>query len=106
MGILVSVVLPLALAFIMFSLGLSLTLDDFRRVLVRPLAFFTGAVSQILVVPFIALVLVVLFAPPPELAVGIMILSFCPGGVCCPDLVEELGGLLRTEHFDELPCGG
>lgn len=81
MGILVSVVLPLALAFIMFSLGLSLTLDDFRRVLVRPLAFFTGAVSQILVVPFIALVLVVLFAPPAELAVGIMILSFCPGGV-------------------------
>ena len=81
MGILISVVLPLALAFIMFSLGLSLTVDDFKRVLVRPLAFFTGAVSQMVVVPFVALVLVVLFAPPPELAVGIMILSFCPGGV-------------------------
>ena len=81
MGILVSVVLPLALAFIMFTLGLGLTIDDFRRVLVRPKAFFTGAVSQILIVPFVALVLVVLFSPPPELAVGVMILSFCPGGV-------------------------
>ena len=81
MGILISVVLPLALAFIMFSLGLSLTLDDFKRVLVRPLAFCAGAISQMALVPFIALVLVVLFQPPPELAVGIMILSFCPGGV-------------------------
>ena len=81
MGILVSVVLPLALAFIMFTLGLGLTIEDFRRVLLRPKAFFTGAVSQILIVPFVALVLVVLFSPPPELAVGVMILSFCPGGV-------------------------
>ena len=81
MGILVSVVLPLALAFIMFTLGLGLTVEDFRRVLVRPKAFLTGATSQILIVPFVALVLVVLFSPPAELAVGIMILSFCPGGV-------------------------
>ena len=81
MGILVSVVLPLALAFIMFTLGLGLTVEDFRRVLTRPKAFFTGAVSQILIVPFVALVLVVLFSPPAELAVGVMILAFCPGGV-------------------------
>ncbi|MEP1207441.1 MAG: bile acid:sodium symporter family protein [Rhizobiaceae bacterium] len=81
MGILVSVVLPLALAFIMFSLGLGLTVADFQRVALRPKAFFTGAVSQMLIVPFIALVLIVVFSPPAELAVGIMILSFCPGGV-------------------------
>ena len=81
MGILITVVLPLALAFIMFTLGLGLTVADFRRVLVRPLAFFTGAISQMAIVPFVTLVLVVLFKPPPELAVGIMILSFCPGGV-------------------------
>ena len=81
MGFLITVVLPLALAFIMFSLGLGLTLDDFKRVLVRPLAFFTGAVSQIILVPLIAYVLLMVFSLPPELAVGFMILSFCPGGV-------------------------
>ncbi len=81
MGILISVVLPLALAFIMFSLGLSLVIDDFKRVLVQPLAFLTGLVSQMALVPFMSLVLVVIFGLPPELAVGVMILSFCPGGV-------------------------
>ncbi|NKB52112.1 MAG: bile acid:sodium symporter family protein [Rhizobiaceae bacterium] len=81
MGLVISVILPLALAFIMFSLGLSLVVEDFKRVIVRPLAFFTGLVSQMALVPFIALVLVVIFKVSPQLAVGIMILSFCPGGV-------------------------
>jgi BASS family bile acid:Na+ symporter len=81
MGILISVILPLSLAFIMFSLGLGLTLADFRRVLTRPFAFLVGAFNQMVVVPIVAFVMIVLFSPPPELAVGIMILSFCPGGV-------------------------
>lgn len=81
MGILIDVVLPLALAFIMFSLGLGLTFDDFKRVLIRPFAFATGAFSQMIVVPAVAFVLAVVFRLSPELAVGMMILSFCPGGV-------------------------
>ena len=81
MGILISVFLPLGLAFIMFSLGLSLTLDDFKRVVARPFSFLVGAANQILLVPIVALALILLFSPPPELAVGIMILAFCPGGV-------------------------
>ncbi len=81
MGILISVFLPLALAFIMFSLGLSLTVDDFKRVLVRPFAFLIGAINQMLLLPLVAFVLAVSFSLPPELAVGLMILSFCPGGV-------------------------
>ena len=81
MGILISVFLPLALAFIMFSLGLSLTVDDFKRVLVRPFAFLIGAINQMLMLPLVAFVLAVSFSLPPELAVGLMILSFCPGGV-------------------------
>lgn len=81
MDILVNVVLPLGLAFIMFSLGIGLTVDDFKRVAKRPVAFFTGAVCQIVLVPVVAFVLIQLFGLTAELAVGVMILSFCPGGV-------------------------
>ena len=78
---LLSVFLPLSLAFIMFSLGLGLTVGDFARVASFPKAFFAGAFSQIVLLPLIAFALLHLFSLPPELAVGVMILSFCPGGV-------------------------
>ncbi|MBO6900191.1 MAG: bile acid:sodium symporter [Rhizobiaceae bacterium] len=81
MDVLITVFLPLALAIIMFSLGLGLTLDDFRRVFVAPKAFGIGALSQIVVLPAVAYATVLLFRLPAELAVGLMILSFCPGGV-------------------------
>lgn len=81
MDVLITVFLPLALAIIMFSLGLGLTLDDFRRVFVAPKAFGIGALSQIVVLPVVAYAVVLLFRLPAELAVGLMILSFCPGGV-------------------------
>ena len=51
MDFLVKVVLPIGLAFIMFSLGLGLTLDDFKRVEKRPAAFLTGAISKVVLVP-------------------------------------------------------
>ena len=81
MGVLISVVLPLALAAIMLSLGLGLTVDDFKRVLVRPFAFCVGAANQLVLVPIIAFLIIIVFGISAELAVGIMILSFCPGGV-------------------------
>lgn len=81
MDILVKVVLPLGLAFIMFSLGLGLTVDDFKRVARRPAAFLTGGVSQIILVPLAAYLMILLFGITAELAVGVMILSACPGGV-------------------------
>ncbi len=81
MDILIKVVLPLGLAFIMFSLGIGLTVDDFKRVAKRPAAFLTGAASQIILVPLAAYIMIVLFGLTAELAVGVMILSFCPGGV-------------------------
>nr|WP_276562540.1 bile acid:sodium symporter [Hoeflea prorocentri] len=79
------------MAFIMFSLGLGLTIADFARVVAKPKAFFAGAVSQIVVLPLIAFVLLQLFSLPPELAVGVMILSFCPGGVTS-NLITKLAG--------------
>ncbi|MBO6540692.1 MAG: bile acid:sodium symporter [Rhizobiaceae bacterium] len=81
MDLLITVFLPLALAIIMFSLGLGLTLDDFRRVFLSPKAFGIGALSQVVILPIVAYAVVILFRLPAELAVGLMILSFCPGGV-------------------------
>ena len=78
---LITVFLPLALAIIMFSLGLGLTLDDFRRVFSAPKAFGVGALAQIVALPVVAYAIAVMFRLPSELAVGMMILSFCPGGV-------------------------
>ncbi|PSM18713.1 bile acid:sodium symporter [Nitratireductor sp. StC3] len=81
MDIILSVFLPLALAIIMFSLGLGLTLADFARVAREPKAFALGAVAQLLLLPLIAYLTVIGFGISGELAVGLMILSFCPGGV-------------------------
>ncbi|QDZ02320.1 bile acid:sodium symporter family protein [Nitratireductor mangrovi] len=81
MDIILSVFLPLALAIIMFSLGLGLTVADFSRVAREPKAFAIGAVAQLVLLPIVAYLTVVLFGLSGELAVGLMILSFCPGGV-------------------------
>lgn len=89
---LLDVFLPLSLAIIMFSLGLGLTLDDFARVARLPKAFAIGAVAQIALLPLIAWLLLTLFSLPPELALGVMILSFCPGGVTSNILTKLAGG--------------
>ena len=77
----VELLLPLALAFIMFSLGLTLVVDDFKRVLTRPKAMLIGLVGQMLVVPVFAFAVAVAWGLAPEMAVGLMILAACPGGV-------------------------
>lgn len=73
--------LPLALAFIMFALGLTLVVDDFRRVFTRPKAMLIGLVGQMLLVPLFAFVVARAWGLAPEMAVGLMILAACPGGV-------------------------
>ena len=80
MGIVTEVFLPLALAFIMLSLGLGLTTNDFIRVFKQPRDFFIGAFSQIILLPLVAFGLVKLFPISPELAVGVMIIASAPGG--------------------------
>ncbi len=81
MGIVTDVILPLALAFIMFALGLGLTLDDFARVARQPKDFLVGALSQIVLLPLVGFALVSLWSLPPELALGVMIIAAAPGGV-------------------------
>ena len=90
MGILLDVFLPLSLAVIMLSLGIGLTLADFKRVIMRPLAFFTGAAGQVILLPLAAYVIARGFGLSGELAVGLMILSLCPGGVTS-NILSRLG---------------
>lgn len=72
--------LPLALAFIMFALGLGLTLADFARVFRQPRAIAIGLATQMLLLPLIAFSIAVLFDLPATMAAGLMILAACPGG--------------------------
>ena len=81
MGIITDVFLPLALAFIMFALGLGLAGADFLRVTKQPKDFFVGAISQIILLPVIAFILVKIWPISPELAIGVMIIAAAPGGV-------------------------
>ena len=81
MDLLINVGLPLSLAIIMLSLGVGLEVADFRRVINRGYPFAIGALSQVVLLPIAAFITIKLFALPPEIAVGFMILSLCPGGV-------------------------
>ncbi len=81
MDLLINVGLPISLAIIMLSLGIGLEAADFRRVLARGYPFAIGAISQVVLIPLAAFATVTLFGLPAEIAVGVMLLSFCPGGV-------------------------
>ncbi|QPH52854.1 bile acid:sodium symporter family protein [Pontivivens ytuae] len=89
---LIEVFLPLSLAFIMFSLGLGLMPADFARVARMPKAFLIGAVAQVALLPLIAFLLLQVFELPPELAVGVMILAYAPGGVTSNIITKLAGG--------------
>lgn len=77
---LATIVLVLALFIIMMGMGLSLTIDDFKRVLKFPKAVFIGFLNQIILLPIIGFVLIRLLNIEPTLAIGAMILAACPGG--------------------------
>jgi BASS family bile acid:Na+ symporter len=75
-----AVFLPLALALVMFGLGLTLTVDDFARVLRYPKAAVVALVCQMVLLPAICLGLIYLFRLEGALAVGMMLLVAAPGG--------------------------
>lgn len=81
MGLISSVFLPLAIAFIMFSLGLNLRISDFTRIFTQPKDLIIGLFSQIIILPIVAFILIIFYPNlPVELAVGVMILAAVPGG--------------------------
>ena len=80
-NVLTTYFLPAALFIIMLGMGLSLVVEDFKRVVVYPKAVFIGLSNQLVILPYTALGLAILWDLPGELAVGLMILAVCPGGV-------------------------
>ncbi len=77
---LTSVGLPIALAIIMFGLGLGLTAADFRRVATRPRAVIVALTCQLVVLPVVCFGLVRLFDLDPLLGIGMLLLAASPGG--------------------------
>jgi BASS family bile acid:Na+ symporter len=76
-----STLLPLSLAIIMFGFGLSLTTEDFKRVLKYPKSIGIGLFCQMILIPILAFGLIKIFNLSPEMALGLMILAASPGGI-------------------------
>jgi len=72
--------IPWILRLVMMGLGLSLTLADFKRVIVFPKAATVGLVAQLVGLPLAAFILALVFNAPPAIAVGLVILAACPSG--------------------------
>lgn len=79
-SVLTELFLPFSLAVIMFGMGLSLRVEDFKRILIYPKAVGIGLLNQLILLPVLAFGIAKAFQLPPELAVGLMILAVCPGG--------------------------
>jgi BASS family bile acid:Na+ symporter len=77
----IDIFLPLSLVFIMLTLGAGLTIQDFKNVLLEPKAFGLGIINQIIILPIVAFSIVSVIGLTNEMAVGMMILACCPGGV-------------------------
>ena len=72
---------PIALALIMLGLGMSLTIQDFIRVIKIPKDFLIGFICQLILLPIVAFLLIKLLNTPAELAIGVMLIAAAPGGV-------------------------
>ena len=83
---------PIGLALIMLGLGLSLTTQDFIRVIKVPKDFLVGFFCQLILLPIVALSLALLLSLPPELALGLMLISCAPGGVTSNVLTKFADG--------------
>ncbi|GGK83207.1 bile acid:sodium symporter family protein [Amphritea balenae] len=79
-GSALSILLPAALFIIMLGMGLSLNLSNFSRLIERPGVILVGLVFQLFCLPVLAFILVTSFELSPALSVGLMIVSFAPGG--------------------------
>ena len=81
MNFVTDVILPLALAFIMFTLGLGLSISNFSNVFKKPKNFLIGLISQLIFLPIVGLILVTIWPLPIEIAIGVMLIAAAPGGV-------------------------
>ena len=91
MGI-VTTIAPFALALIMLSLGASLTINDFTRVVKNPKEFLVGLICQLVVLPIVGYLLIIILKTPIELALGVMLIAAAPGGVTSNVLTKFADG--------------
>ncbi len=75
-----TVILALSLVIIMFGMGLTLTVNDFKRVFIEPKAILIGLANQLILLPLIGFLLISIFSVRAEIAIGLIILAACPGG--------------------------
>tara|TARA_Y200000002_G_scaffold141100_1_gene116428 strand:- start:263 stop:1126 length:864 start_codon:yes stop_codon:yes gene_type:complete len=78
--IITQIFLPISLAIIMFGMGLTLVINDFARLFTYPKEVFIGLCNQLVFLPLIGFLIILLFDLNSSMAIGIMILSLCPGG--------------------------
>ncbi len=78
--VLTKVILPLSLFLIMFGIGISLKIADFKNIFAYPKAVVIGLIGQLMLLPIIAFILALTFQLPAELAVGLIIIALAPGG--------------------------
>ena len=71
---------PQLLGVVMFGMGMTLSVDDFRAVLEQPKKVFIGVLAQFTIMPLVAWGLSAAFSLPPELAIGVILVGTCPGG--------------------------
>ena len=102
-----SIGLPVALAIVMFGLGLSLTVDDFRRIAREPKAVTIALGAQRLILPALCFGLILLFDPAPAIAVGMMLLAASPGGTSANlgDYLAAVGSLAAVFCVVSLTVG-
>lgn len=84
--------LSIILAMMMFSVGLGLSLDDFRRVLRRPGIILFGTALQVIALPALTFLLTFAIAPTASIALGMMVVAACPGGNASNVLTQAARG--------------
>lgn len=72
--------MPAAIAFIMFGIGINLRFIDFKKTFNRPKAVVTGLAAQMVLLPIIAFLLNIFFDINPIYKVGFVLIAACPGG--------------------------
>lgn len=77
----VKLISPTLLFLMTLGMGMTMTWDDVKRIARYPKAITVGAINQAVVLPLVGFAMVLAFDVSPEIAVGIMLLTFCPGGV-------------------------
>ena len=80
------------LGVVMFGMGLTLNLQDFKIVFSRPKDVIIGCIAQFTIMPLLAWALAKTFQLPPELAVGVVLVGCCPGGTASNVITYLAGG--------------